>query len=145
MFTIITLLISLILNFIFFNYVDKLDIIKCKCSIDWKREFIRIYSVIIISVTTSFFFLDIKKMSKNYMFSHFLVLLFITGIFYLYTLYTYSSHLINKKCVCSDSWERKLMYNYSILIFIIYALIFFYNACQIVGNTYIRFDKITSD
>ena len=42
-------LISLILNFIFLNYFDKLEKIKCGCSQDWRRDFIKVYSILVLS------------------------------------------------------------------------------------------------
>ena len=59
-------LISMVLNFVFLNYVDKLEQIKCGCSNDWRREYIKVYSLITIVIVTTGLFLDVMNDSTNF-------------------------------------------------------------------------------
>lgn len=138
-------LISLILNFIFLNYVDKLEKIKCGCSQDWRRDFIKIYSILVIVLICAGFFLDTKKLLKNDTVLGFLTLVQLAGFIYLYCLYTFSRDLKNGNCECSETWERKLIYNYSIIIIMLYLLTIVMNVGVVLFVTSPRFEKVCKD
>ena len=42
----LVILIVLLVNILIVNYVRKLELISCECSEDWKRDYIKIYSLI---------------------------------------------------------------------------------------------------
>ena len=138
-------LISLILNFIFLNYVDKLEKIKCGCSQDWRRDFIKVYSILVIVLVCAGFFLDTKKLLKNNTVLGFLTLVQLAGFIYLYCLYTFSRDLKNGNCECSETWERKLIYNYSMIIIILYLLTIVMNVGVVLFVTSPRFEKVCKD
>ena len=138
-------LISLILNFIFLNYVDKLEKIKCGCSQDWRRDFIKVYSILVIVIICAGFFLDTKKLLKNDTVLGFLTLVQLAGFIYLYCLYTFSRDLKNGNCECSETWERKLIYNYSIIIIMLYLLTIVMNVGVVLFVTSPRFEKVCKD
>lgn len=138
-------LISLILNFIFLNYVDKLEKIKCGCSQDWRRDFIKVYSILVIVLVCAGFFLDTKKLLKNNTVLGFLTLVQLAGFIYLYCLYTFSRDLKNGNCECSETWERKLIYNYSMIIIMLYLLTIVMNVGVVLFVTSPRFEKVCKD
>ena len=138
-------LISLILNFIFLNYVDKLEKIKCGCSQDWRRDFIKVYSILVIVLICAGFFLDTKKLLKNNTILGFLTLVQLAGFIYLYCLYTFSRDLKNGNCECSETWERKLIYNYSMIIIMLYLLTIVMNVGVVLFVTSPRFEKVCKD
>ena len=138
-------LISLILNFIFLNYVDKLEKIKCGCSQDWRRDFIKVYSILVIVLICAGFFLDTKKLLKNDIVLGFLTLVQLAGFIYLYCLYTFSRDLKNGNCECSETWERKLIYNYSMIIIMLYLLTIVMNVGVVLFVTSPRFEKVCKD
>lgn len=138
-------LISLILNFIFLNYVDKLEKIKCGCSQDWRRDFIKVYSILVIVIICAGFFLDTKKLLKNNSILGFLTLVQLAGFIYLYCLYTFSRDLKNGNCECSETWERKLIYNYSMIIIMLYLLTIVMNVGVVLFVTSPRFEKVCKD
>mgnify|MGYP000604160372 CR=1 FL=1 len=46
------ILIVLLLNVLIVNYVRKLEMITCECSDEWKRDYIKLYSLITIIITS---------------------------------------------------------------------------------------------
>lgn len=121
-------IISISINYIFLNYIEKLERISCKCSLDWKTKFIKVYSTYLIVLQTLILILDyniivkfIKTILPFYFFSQFF------GVIYLLTLFSYSNKLRNLKCDCSEKWERELMYYYSMVLIITIIIIFLVN------------------
>ena len=57
-----TAILSLVINFIFLNYVNKLEKDNCKCSSnDWRRNYIKYFSMVSISLITVTLFVDTKS------------------------------------------------------------------------------------
>ena len=137
-------LFSLVLNFIFLNYVDKLEQVKCKCSNNWKREYIKIYSLLIIIVVTTGLFVDQKKVLNNNFFSGILTLIQLGGFVYIYCLYNFTKEL-KENCECSETWESKLMYNYSVIILTLYFLIIIMHIGVILFISSNRFESVCLD
>ena len=71
-----------------------------------------------------------------------LTLVQLCGFIYLYCLYTFTRDLLVKNCECSESWERKLMYNYSLIILILYFLTVIMNIGVVLFVTSPRFEKV---
>ena len=124
----LSIIISITINYIFLNYIEKLDRISCNCSKNWKSKFIRVYSSILIVFQT--FILIIDKDTIISLINTLFPFYFITqilGLVYIYSLYTYSNELITLKCDCSERWERELMYYYSIILMFTLLIIFLVN------------------
>ena len=135
-------IIVIVLNFVFLNYVDKLEKIKCDCSKDWKRDFIKVYSILVIIIITCSLFLDVRKLMKNDIILAISTLFQLAGFIYLYCLYSFTRDLKKDGCNCSDTWERRLMYTYSIVIIILYLLTVAMNLGVILFVTSPRFDRV---
>ena len=129
--SIISSLIGVIISVLIFKYVYDLEEAKCICSKDWKRTYIKYFSVLLI-ITGLFgmagFTSDVILLKSNRLTLFLIVLLsvliFIGSIVYLYALYMFSHELIkHKECLCSKSHLRTFTYYYSIIVIFIYALI----------------------
>ena len=48
----LVILIVLLINILIVNYVRKLEQVTCECSEEWKRDYIKIYSLITIIITS---------------------------------------------------------------------------------------------
>ena len=124
----LSLLISISLNYIFLNYIDNLERINCNCSDTWRSKFIKFYSTYLIVIQTFIIMVDIKTLlSFIRILLPFYLVTQILGIFYLITIYQYSSNMKHSKCKCSNKWERDLMYYYSLILITVYLVIFLIN------------------
>lgn len=129
--SIISSLVGVIISVLIFKYVYDLEEEKCVCSKDWKRTYIKYFSVLLIITgllgmagLTS----DVVLLKSNKLILFLVVLLsvliFIGSIVYLYALYMFSHDLIkHKECPCSESHLRTFTYYYSIIVIFVYALI----------------------
>ena len=121
------------LYYIFFNYAFKLKEIKCDCANNNNRRFIQYYSQVAI-VIVSIKLIDnliTEKVSRGILSFIYLIDL-IFGIIFIAVMYNFTKELKDSKCLCSDSWEREFMYNYSKIILIIYIFIFFSSVSAII-------------
>lgn len=140
-------LIVVCLNYLFYNYVSKLEKSECACSENWKRDFIKYYSLFVlvyIGVLMALVFGSIftKNMLDVKLIGPIAMLIQILGFVYLYCLYTYSRELIDGNCECSDMYERKLMYDYTMVIVYLYVFIFIANI-GVAGFVYSKdFEKL---
>lgn len=117
-------LVSAILAAIVFVYVYNLEQDeKCGCSKDWRRDFIKAYSGVLIVLTSIGFLIQVSGVNINGTLRG--VVKSIGGIMglvafvYIYALFTYSQKLIIEKCECSDNWQRTFIYYYSMVLAVI--------------------------
>ena len=134
--------VSLVLNFIFLNYVNKLEKDKCDCSTnDWRRDYIKYFSMIAISIITVTLFVDVKSCLGKQTGLILIILLQCANIINLYALFSYTKKLKDDNCKCSDNWDRELIYNYSMLMAIIYVLLSTINMLAVVAFANLDFYK----
>ena len=125
------ILIVLLINILIVNYVRKLEQISCDCSKDWKREYIKLYSLITIIITSLIclvpLFMHLVNINYNlqnilsnklFMYMGYIYTLF--GLVNVYALFTYSQKIVLDSCNCSNSWERTFIYYYSMLVMSLY-------------------------
>lgn len=130
----LVILIVLLINILIVNYVRKLEQVTCECSEEWKRDYIKIYSLITIIITSLVclipLFLHIFNINYNiqdilsntpltylgYLYTFF-------GLINVYALFTYSQRIVLGGCDCSKSWERRFIYYYSMLVMSLYIFI----------------------
>ena len=129
----ILILISITINFIFLNYLDKLDKMKCLCADNWRKKYIQIYSTILIVSQATILLSSYTRLARfilkhRKIFLRLVGLYQIAGLFYIYTLYSYSKNLKKIDCKCSEKWERTLMHHYSLVILFVYTTIFIINS-----------------
>lgn len=131
--SVLSSLIGVIISVLIFKYVYDLEEEKCVCSRDWKRTYIKYFSVfLIICGLFSIAGLSSGKLllkSNNTVFILFVllsVIVSIGSIVYLYALYMFSHNLIRHiECPCSKSHLRTFTYYYSIIVILLYAFIIF--------------------
>jgi len=106
---------GIILNLVYFNYVFNLEKKNCKCSEDWRRTFIKYYSLALIFQFVLMLFLKKNKIIKPLL----QLLIFVTsllGIVEFYALISFSRDLKLKKCECSKGIDREFIYWYTVII-----------------------------
>lgn len=124
-------LVVIIFNVILFTYVVTLEKEKCECSQSWKRDYIKYYSGVMVSLFTLMILgtlLGIRlPNNKLVLFGKviFMLGLFIASLVQVYSLFTYSQDLNCRRdsCPCTEGWKRDFMYFYSIFFFAIYVLV----------------------
>jgi hypothetical protein len=125
------ILINVLLVLIFFNYVYQLEQNNCVCSDNWRRDFIKYYTAIII------YKIILYNIISNYknpvlieIFNIFTLFTNLFGLVYLWSLFTYAKLLKKKQCLCSNTVSRNIMSNYSLFMFVLIGLLlinyFFY-------------------
>jgi hypothetical protein len=112
-------LMTLVIQGIFLNFVLKLERKQCECSRDIRRDIIKHYSVVLIAL--SLLMIVVPKKSPllvNYV----LPLTGLLNLVYIGVVVSYVHNLVNKKCECSGTWGRDIMYYYSLLILAVILL-----------------------
>ncbi len=108
----ISALIVIIIYIIILTYIFQLNSQLCQCASNWKKEFIRYYCFYAILKTIiivyGFSSLHQNKIFNIYKYAD--IILFIS--FVVITL-TYINDLRKNKCLCSQSWKRKLALIYA--------------------------------
>ena len=118
---------GVLINVLIFNYVYQLEKKNCKCSEDWRRDYIKYFALISIIAEPFFTYLNNRKIKKQILLQLIIFLLgfsyLIGSILYIYYLFTYSQQMIKDKCDCSEKWERDFIYYYIRVILALYAFI----------------------
>ena len=126
-------LFGVVISTLIFKYVYDLENQGCLCSKDWKRTYIKYFSVLLIFLgvlSMSGFTNRVVIMKTGNMGLLLLalvsLLISIGSIVYLYAIYMFSHNLIrHKDCPCSESHLRTFTYYYSILVILLYAFVLF--------------------
>ena len=115
-------------NLCILSYIYMLEINKCECSDDWRRDFIFYYSIIYIFTVVSFFLMP-KLFYQNLRLA--IILKIVLGLLLLvniYCLYTYSEKLDQLKniCKCTKTKANQFMKIFSIFYVVVLVLVFAY-------------------
>jgi len=110
---ILPFLMTLLIQGIFLNFVVKLERKQCECSRDIRRDIIKYYSVVLIVL--SLLMIVVPKNSPLLV-KYVLPLAGLLNLVYIGVVVSYVHKLVNKKCECSGTWGRDVMYYYSLLI-----------------------------
>ena len=127
----LVILVVLLINILIVNYIRKLEKITCDCSIQWKRDYIKIYSLLTIILTSLICLIplllqifsikyNIQSVLDNKAFTYLGYIYTLFGLVNVYALFTYSQQIVIGNCDCSKSWERTFIYYYSMLIMSLY-------------------------
>lgn len=126
-------LVGVVISTLIFKYVYDLEKQGCLCSKEWKRTYIKYFSVVLIilgvlsmgGVTNNLLLLKSGKLGLLLL-AVFGMVISIGSLVYLYALYMFSHNLIrHKNCPCSESHLRTFTYYYSILVILLYAFVLF--------------------
>jgi hypothetical protein len=130
----LVILIVLLINVLIINYVRKLEQVSCECSENWKRDYIKYYSLVTVILTSVICLIplflqltnikyDVQSVLSNPFVSVISYLYTIFGLVNIYALFTYSQNIVLSRCDCSHSWERTFIYYYSMLVMSLYVFL----------------------
>ena len=130
----LVILVVLLINILIVNYIRKLEQITFDCSKEWKLDYIKIYSLITIIITSLICLIpvllqifsikyNINTLLDNKIFTYLGYIYTLFGLVNVYALFTYSQQIVLGNCDCSESWERTFIYYYSMLIMSLYIFI----------------------
>lgn len=116
-------LISITVSYLIIKWIDKIEKNKCKCSENYKRDYIKYGWYFIIFITILSLIINIiNHVFKNIIIDYDLLKL-IYSLIYLYIviltiIYVYD--IKTKKCICSEGYSREIAFYYSIIELILY-------------------------
>ena len=122
-------IIGIAANVIILLYVLELEKEKCACSENWKRDYIKYWSIIVIISTVIGLLmpslLDPKKIMINSLHKLYFGISLLAGLFYTITLIVYYIQLNNKKkCLCSKDWKKHFMIYPVVMIALSFIFVF---------------------
>lgn len=130
-------ILPIIVHSIVLAYVLNLEEDKCKCSNNWKRDFIKVGSILLIAVNVLLLLFNnniVSAIKKNKMVRFIYGIVALLSIVYTIICIIYFIELHNnKKCECSKDWKRYALLwpiiglIISFLIFLIFLIIFMTN------------------
>ena len=115
---------------------------KCKCSEDWRRDFIfyfslfYIFSIICFLLFPDIFYQNLKLVILSK------VILGILLIVNIYCLYTYSQKLDTEECKCADEFGQHFMKAFSFFYIVVILFVFAYLINYYVKGEYKNIKKI---
>lgn len=123
----VMIVIHLVILSVFYNYVYRLEKISCECSKDWRRDYIKYFSMIyIISIIATLFSVYMYPNKELLQVTNYLnILVGLGNLVFIYAMISYVYKLKTLKCKCSMRWEREFMYGYTIVtaVFIMISII----------------------
>lgn len=111
----------MIVSFIFiywllvWSYVTRLEQIGCKCSRDWRREYIRYYAILMLFIMLTSFVTKIHSIAFTF-------LLIVLNAVFLVAVFQYIHRLKREKCKCSQSVTRDVMEVVNIVQIVLFSL-----------------------
>lgn len=133
---VVLLIFMITLHTSIYMWIDKLEIETCRCSELWQRDVLKyliifIFLLMVVNMyivnKNKFNPVKINKSRSDDMFHKVVYILgSMTGIAYIYLLFTYIYELYKIECECSEDWRRDFGWYYSIVVISIYALILFW-------------------
>ena len=121
--------ISLIVYFLYINYINKLEREKCCCSNNPDRTYIKYYTalLILINILATLYPNELNSIlkQKNIAINIIAIVSISSFIYYIYVLRKYSTRLINEPCKCANEVELFYMKYHSLLLalFMIYYML----------------------
>jgi hypothetical protein len=129
--TLITALFIVFYSYIL-KYISDLNVQKCECSENWKRDFIKYFSMAAIGVIVLQIVLSLLELKLKLPYSLKLLLNILRGVYgitfivFLGVLFFYTRNLLKTKCECSEDKMRTIMHYFSSILgglYILFALL----------------------
>jgi len=117
--------VSIVINLAIMTYVLNLERDQCHCSVDWRRDYIKYFSIVsILSILFKSFVNSGKLVAKlPKLISKVLpILMVLGGMVYLYSMLSYAIKMRDNKCECSEHTTREFMYWYVMTIVLVLVL-----------------------
>ena len=102
---IIITLISLMFNGLIYRYLNRLENIKCNCSIDWKRNVLQTFTMY------NFVFLSCSLIYPKVPISVSYLMSFYSTVYFIFIL-SYTHELREKRCYCAKGLDSDIIYYY---------------------------------
>ena len=119
----LTRLLSIVVAVIVLTYVFKLEETSCECSKDWRRDYIKYYSMATLGLIGLIVLLGLLKLDlgKNAVVRVVLTVVsfawMVATLTNIYAMFTYTQQLVAKQqCECSTQWQRTFLYYYSMIM-----------------------------
>ena len=116
-------LLSIVVAVIVLTYVFKLEETSCECSKDWRRDYIKYYSMATLGLITLVVLSGMLGLNLGKMAVVRVVLVLISfawtvaSLTNIYAMFTYTHKLAwNQNCECSSQWQRTFIYYYSMIV-----------------------------
>ena len=137
-----TRLLIFLANLYILTYVYLLELNKCGCSKDWRRDFIFYYSMIHIFIVICFVLLPdlfYQNIVVTICLKSIMGILLVVNI---YCLYTYADTLEKTKCECSEDYARDFMKIFSYFYGLVIVLVFIYLLHYYMSKEYKNIKKL---
>ena len=85
---------TLVLAGLMFYYMTELERSKCVCSKDWRRDYVKHFSIAVIAII-------ILSMFVPELIAYLSPIMVVAGVVNIYSLYTYMRHLRDSNCDCA--------------------------------------------
>jgi len=130
--SVVTLITALFIVFYSYvlKYVNDLNVKKCECSENWKRDFIKYFSMAAIGVLVlSLLLVFVERLTEAprglTVFANVLSgVYFLAFIVFLGVLFVYTRNLLKTNCECSEDKMRTMTYYFSAIVGGFYILAF---------------------
>jgi len=116
-------LLSIVVAVIVLTYVFKLEETSCECSKDWRRDYIKYYSMATLGLIALVVLLGMLglNLGKNVAVRVVLTLVsfawMVATLTNVYAMFTYTQQLVcHQTCQCSTQWQRTFLYYYSMIV-----------------------------
>ena len=127
LFSIISGVLALIINFFAIIWIYKLENIDCKCSNNWMRLYIKYYLLLIIPVISTTLLINVYLYFNNLVYSDITNSLFtfyrlfasfvtIIGLINIFISIIFINRLKEINCECSEDIKREVYYIYNIVL-----------------------------
>lgn len=103
--------------FVFLTYLFKLEKIGCKCALNWKRNYMIVFMIFVIS--TNLLSVVIPTIKLNVVL---ISLSAVLSLMFLIVTIQYVQQLKDDKCECSAHLTREIMYYYSWIMLVLFII-----------------------
>ena len=126
-----SLVMPLMVGYIFISYIKSLEDKKCACSNDRRRKYVKFYGyfLIIFSLLTIILNLCFGFLSSILFQNVVRIISFSVNLLAAYLIYSYSNILEDSTCECSISWKRTFLKFYGYLLG---SILSFLSLCLII-------------
>ena len=117
--------VSIVMNLAIMTYVLNMERDQCQCSVDWRRDYIKYFSIaLVLSILFRTFVNSGKLVAQlpKLISLGLPVLMGIGSMVYLYSMLSYAIKMRDNKCECSKHTTREFMYWYVMTIVLILVL-----------------------
>ena len=121
-------LIVIVIHILILAYVINLERYNCECSNNWKRDFIKYFTMILIAINVIVLFVPQIKRSRNKLLMLLLGLLAFVNLFNIAILLIYYIELSSKQktgCGCSVNWKQHIMLFPVIALAVLYVFLLY--------------------